>query len=164
MTAQSSLPGKRSVIKFKGHSLEFGRKTLLMGVLNSTPDSFYDGGKYKSVKDFITTAKKMVRDGADIIDIGGESTRPGAEAVSVTEEIRRVSPLIKALSSEVGIPISIDTTKSVVACEAVESGASIVNDIRGFGFDPMMASVVSRLDVPVVVMHTNGTPMTMQED
>ncbi len=134
-----------------------------MGILNVTPDSFYDGGNYFSVDKAIEYGEKLEAQGADIIDIGGESTRPGSEAVSEEEELKRVIPVLKELSKKINIPISIDTQKSKVAKEALESGASIVNDISALRYDPKMADVVKYYDVPVVLMHMKGSPKNMQE-
>ena len=130
--------------------------TYVMGILNVTPDSFSDGGKFNNVYSAIEAAKKMVEDGADIIDIGGESTRPGAEYVSVEEELNRVVPVIRALSKEINISISIDTYKSKVAEEAVKAGASLINDVWGFKKDPDMAKVAAKYDVAVCLMHNRN--------
>ncbi|MCX8069880.1 MAG: dihydropteroate synthase [Thermodesulfovibrionales bacterium] len=143
--------------------LDFSQKTYVMGILNTTPDSFSDGGLYYSFNDAIRHALSMVEQGADIIDIGGESTRPGSEPVSLQEEISRTIPVIKELSRLTSIPISIDTYKSEVAQRAIDAGASIVNDISGLAFDKDMASVVARNNVPIIVMHIKGKPKDMQE-
>jgi len=143
--------------------LEFGKRTLIMGILNVTPDSFYDGGKYSIWDRAVQRAEKMLEDGADIIDIGGESTRPGAEPVSLEEELDRVIPVIEAIR-DFPIPISIDTYKAKVAAEALKHGASIVNDISGLRFDPEMAKVVAKYNVPVIIMHIKGTPRDMQKN
>ncbi len=133
-----------------------------MGVLNITPDSFSDGGMHFDKSRAVDHALRMINDGADILDIGGESTRPGSDPVSLDEELRRTIPVIEALSKSISIPISIDTYKSDVAVRALEAGASIVNDISGMRFDPEMPTVVSRFKVPVVIMHMKGTPKNMQ--
>jgi dihydropteroate synthase len=133
-----------------------------MGVLNVTPDSFSDGGLHFDTGRAIEHAFKLVEDGADIIDIGGESTRPGSEAVPLDEELRRTIPLIKSLAKRLTVPISIDTCKAEVALMAVDAGASIVNDISGLRFDPLMAKAVASRSVPVIVMHIKGTPRDMQ--
>jgi dihydropteroate synthase len=151
-------------LAWKGFYFDFLRRTHIMGILNVTPDSFSDGGKYFDRKTAITHAIRMQDEGADIIDIGGESTRPGAEKVKEEEEIRRVVPVIEALSGRLKIPISIDTYKASVARAALLAGASMVNDISGLRFDPEMASVVAEHDVPVVIMHIKGTPKNMQKD
>ncbi|MEW6739489.1 MAG: dihydropteroate synthase [Nitrospirota bacterium] len=151
-------------IEWSGFSLNFDKKTYIMGVLNVTPDSFSDGGLFFSEKKAIEHALRLIEDGADIIDIGGESTRPGSEPVSVEEEIRRTIPVIKAISREIKVPISIDTYKSEVAKHALDAGASIVNDISGLRFDPEMPKVVSEYKVPVIIMHIKGRPKDMQQN
>ncbi|MCA9041674.1 MAG: dihydropteroate synthase [Planctomycetaceae bacterium] len=136
-----------------------------MGIVNVTPDSFSDGGEYATVDSAVAHALKLVDEGADILDIGGESTRPGAEVVTVEEELDRVVPVIAALSSQTDIPISIDTTKAEVARQSIEAGASIVNDISGLQFDPEMIPLcATHPDVGVICMHIQGTPQTMQDD
>jgi len=135
-----------------------------MGVLNITPDSFSDGGLFFNKNRAVEHALKMRDEGADIIDIGGESTRPGAENISVDEEIRRVIPVIEELAKRTEIPISIDTCKSSVAKAAVSSGASMVNDISGLRFDSKMPGVIAQHDIPVVIMHIKGTPKNMQKN
>lgn len=149
-------------IVWSSYSLDFSKKTYLMGILNVTPDSFSDGGRYFDSAHAIKRAYEMVEDGADILDIGGESTRPGSEAVSIEEEISRTIPVIKELSKNIKVPISIDTYKAEVARKALDAGASMVNDISGFRFDPDMPRVVSEYNVPVVLMHIKGTPKDMQ--
>ncbi|MCD6256701.1 dihydropteroate synthase [Candidatus Aerophobetes bacterium] len=135
-----------------------------MGILNLTPDSFYDGGKYKGEKEILNRVEQMVEEGADIIDIGGESTRPGALPVTEKEEIKRVIPYIRKITHLFDIPVSIDTYKSKVAISALEEGAQMVNDISGLRFDPEMVKVVSSYNVPVVIMHIKGTPRNMQNN
>lgn len=135
-----------------------------MGILNVTPDSFSDGGFFFDRAKAVTQALRMVEDGADIIDIGGESTRPGAEAVTLDEEVRRTIPVIEALAGTVRVPLSIDTYKAEVARRALEAGASMVNDISGLRFDPGMAEMVAGYGVPVIVMHIRGTPRDMQRN
>lgn len=142
--------------------LDFARKTHLMGVLNVTPDSFSDGGIYFDRSIAVKRAYEMVQDGADIIDIGGESTRPGSMPVSIEEEISRTIPVIEAISRNIKVPISIDTYKAEVAKRALDAGASIVNDISGLCFDPDMPHVISMYKVPVIIMHIKGTPQNMQ--
>lgn len=144
------------------YSLELGKRTCIMGILNITPDSFSDGGKFFNFENAIAQGEKLVEDGADILDIGGESTRPFSEPVSAQEEIRRVVPVIKKLAKRVSIPISIDTTKASVARQAIGAGASIINDIGALRFDGDMAEVAVQNDVPVILMHMQGTPKTMQ--
>lgn len=149
-------------LAWKDFLLDFSKKTYIMGILNVTPDSFSDGGLYFDKSIAIKRAIQMVEDEADIIDIGGESTRPGSEPVTIEEELRRVIPVIEALAKEIRIPISIDTYKSEVAKRALDVGASIINDISGLRFDPEMVRVVSEYKVPVVIMHIKGTPKNMQ--
>jgi len=134
-----------------------------MGVLNVTPDSFSDGGDFYAPATALAQAQRMVEAGADIIDIGGQSTRPGAEQVSVEAELDRVLPVVEAVRSALNVPISVDTTRASVAQRAVEAGADIVNDISGGTFDPEMLPVVAQLGVPIVLMHMRGTPQTMQQ-
>ncbi|GGI18435.1 dihydropteroate synthase [Gottfriedia solisilvae] len=135
------------------YSLPIHNETIIMGILNATPDSFSDGGKYNEVELAIQHAKKLIADGAKIIDVGGESTRPGAAVVSEEEEIKRVVPIIKALSNEIDVPISIDTYKSEVAKQAVEAGATIINDVWGAKKDPRIAEVAASYNVPICLMH-----------
>lgn len=144
--------------------LDFSKKTYIMGILNITPDSFSDGGLYLDKSIAIKRAYEMVEEGADIIDIGGESTRPGSEPVPLEEEIARTIPLIKEISKNIKVPISIDTYKSEVARRAIDAGASIVNDIGGLRFDPDMPKIITEYKVPVVIMHIKGTPKNMQRD
>lgn len=144
---------KKTVLSCGPYELDYGKKTLIMGILNATPDSFSDGGRYINVDDAVAKAKQLVADGADIIDIGGESTRPGAQFVSADEELSRVIPVIQAISREVAVPISIDTYKAEVAKQAVLAGAHIVNDIWGGKIDPVMPKTVADLDVPYIIMH-----------
>jgi dihydropteroate synthase len=153
------------------YSYTFGKKvydlssrTFVMGVLNVTPDSFSDGSKYMELDSAVLHAKRMESDGADFIDVGGQSTRPGAEEVSVEEEAKRVVPVIKALQGEVKIPISVDTYRSEIADEALKNGAVIVNDISGFNFDKNLPSVVAKHKASAVVMHIKGTPKDMQKN
>jgi dihydropteroate synthase len=135
------------------YTLDYGKKTLIMGILNATPDSFSDGGKYTDIEKAVLHAQQMVEDGADVIDIGGESTRPGHESVSEQEELERVIPVIEAIVKEVEVPISIDTYKSKVAKGALEAGAHIINDIWGAKADPMMAVVAASTGAPIILMH-----------
>ena len=137
---------------------------LIMGILNVTPDSFSDGGHFWKKDDAVAHGKAMAASGADIIDIGGESTRPFSEAVSFEEEIQRVLPVVESLASELSVPISIDTYKAEVAKRAIDAGATMVNDIGALRLDPEMARVVATFGVPVVVMHMKGTPGNMQSD
>jgi dihydropteroate synthase len=143
---------------------DLNSRTFIMGILNCTPDSFSDGGQFDDPSRAVRHALGMVEAGADFIDIGGESTRPGAEPVAAEEELRRVLPVIRLLARETTCPISIDTYKSDVARRALDAGASMVNDISGFSFDPVMADVTAEAGVPVVLMHTLGRPAVMQAD
>ena len=151
-------------ISWRNHSLICGRQTLIMGVLNVTPDSFSDGGNFFAFDDAVAQGAKLAADGADILDIGGESTRPFFDPVSVEEEIRRVVPVIEKLAPRVSIPISIDTTKAAVARRALEAGASIINDVSSLRLDRDMADLAAESGVPVILMHMLGTPKTMQVD
>jgi dihydropteroate synthase len=144
--------------------LEFAHRTLIMGVVNVTPDSFFDGGRRLDPAKAVADGAAMAASGADIIDIGGESTRPGARPVSEEEELARVLPVVRDLRREVRVPISIDTYKSSVARAALDAGADIVNDISALHFDPKMTSLVAAEKVPVVLMHMQGTPGTMQQE
>jgi dihydropteroate synthase len=146
----------------KGRKICWVTRPLVMGVVNVTPDSFYDGGRYTLPEMAIAHALTLVEQGADIIDIGGESTRPGADPVAENEELTRVIPVVEGLARKATIPISIDTTKSRVAARALECGASIVNDVTALRGDPAMASVIARSNAAVVLMHMQGTPQTMQ--
>lgn len=138
-------------------------KTLIMGILNVTPDSFYDGGKYNTIKQALIHTEQMISEGADIIDVGGESTRPGSNSVSEKEELRRVIPIIDAINKNFKIPVSIDTTKSMVARQALDSGATIVNDISGLSFDPALADIVSKYEAQIILCHTSSRPVDMQK-
>lgn len=144
---------KQRYIKSGKYSLNIEEKTLVMGILNITPDSFSDGGNYIDLDLAIYHAKEMVKNGADIIDIGGESTRPGSKAVSIDEELARVIPVINMLSKELDVPISIDTYKAEVAKQAIEAGASIINDVWGAKADPEMANIAAKYNVPIILMH-----------
>jgi dihydropteroate synthase len=155
---------KGFVLKWGNHSLNLGNRTHIMGVLNVTPDSFSDGGLYIQRDKAIEQGIAMAHEGADIIDIGGESTRPYSETVPCDKEIARVIPVIEALSKDIKIPISIDTCKAKVAVEALKAGASMINDISALRFDPEMASVVAEAGVPVILMHMQGTPGDMQKN
>lgn len=132
---------------------EYGKKTYIMGILNVTPDSFSDGGNYTNVEIAVKHAKEMIEEGADIIDVGGESTRPGHKFVSAEEEIKRISPVIKVLKNNIDVPISIDTYKSQVAEEALKLGVDMVNDVWGLTYDEDMATVIGKYDASVCIMH-----------
>ncbi len=153
------------------YSYTFGKKvydlsarTHVMGVLNVTPDSFSDGGRFMNAKDAIEHGRNMEKAGVDFIDVGGASTRPGAEEVSADEELKRVIPVITALSKEVSIPVSVDTYRAEVADEALKAGALIVNDISAFAFDAAMAETIAKHGASAIAMHIKGTPKDMQND
>ncbi|MDX6576074.1 MAG: dihydropteroate synthase [Blastocatellia bacterium] len=148
--------------KLARRSLPYGERTLVMGVLNITPDSFSDGGKFFSHERAVDHALRMIDEGADIIDIGGESTRPGSEFVTGEEELRRVLPVLRHLANLSSVPISVDTTKALVARAALEAGAEIINDISALRFDPALADEVAKAKAGLVLMHSRGTPKTMQ--
>ncbi|MFH1151039.1 MAG: dihydropteroate synthase [Actinomycetota bacterium] len=155
--------GRATGLEVLGHVLPLGERTLVMGVLNVTPDSFSESGTNYDPGDARSAALRMIEAGADIIDVGGESTRPGADPVSLEEELRRTVPLVEALASE-SVPVSIDTYKSDVASRALDAGACIINDISGLRFDPAMAGLAARREVPVIIMHMQGEPGNMQEN
>lgn len=150
--------------KFAGHRLVRQRLPLLMGILNVTPDSFSDGGQHPNVESAVAHGLQLAADGADIIDVGGESTRPGAAPVAVEEELRRTIPVIRELAQQTAVPISIDTTRSEVARQSLLAGAVIVNDISGLTFDDHMLDVCGDSDAGICLMHIRGTPQTMQQD
>jgi len=154
--------GERRSLSTRQGQLDFTRRTLVMGILNVTPDSFYGGSRRLDPAKAIADGVAMVASGADIIDIGGESTRPGAQPVTEAEELERVLPVVRGLRRAVAVPISIDTYKSNIARAALDAGADIVNDISALRFDPAMISLVARERVPLVLMHMQGTPQTMQ--
>ena len=153
-------------ITIRNKSFEWGKRTYLMGVLNITPDSFSDGGDFNTIESALAQAENMVKYGVDIIDIGGQSTRPGAADISLIEELNRVVPVVEMLRQNADIfadtPISVDTTRAQVAKAAVEAGADIINDISAATFDSEMLSTVAKLAVPIILMHLRGTPQTMQ--
>ena len=150
-------------MKIRDRTFNWGKSTFLMGVLNVTPDSFSDGGEFHTTKAALAQAQYLIASGADILDIGGQSTRPGAAEISPEEELNRVIPIIKAIREFSAIPISVDTTRAEIARACVATGADIVNDISGATFDAKMLSVVAELGVPIVLMHIRGTPATMQK-
>src|ERR1043166_9056228 len=141
--------------------MPIGERTLIMGILNVTPDSFSDGGQFTTLDTALAQAEKMIAEGVDIFDVGGESTRPGGEPVSFQEEIDRVVPVIEALARRIEVPLSVDTTKSEVARAALDAGAAIVNDISALRFDFYVADAVARAGAGLVLMHSRGTPATM---
>ncbi|HSA87742.1 MAG TPA: dihydropteroate synthase [Nitrospira sp.] len=147
----------------KGREIYCEGRPLVMGVVNVTTDSFYDGGRYVEPERAIDHALELVGQGADILDVGGESTRPGADSVSEEDELARVIPVVKGLVPRVPVPISIDTAKSRVAEVALDCGASIINDVSALRQDPAMASVIARADAGIILMHMQGSPLTMQQ-
>ena len=159
-----NLESRPHTIRCKKKVLHLDERTHVMGILNCTPDSFSDGGLYMDPHKAISHGIELASQGADIIDVGGESTRPGSKPLPADEELRRVIPVIEALSARVEIPISIDTYKSSIARKALEAGAEMINDISGLKFDRKVADVAAKYDVPVVLMHIKGTPEVMQLD
>ena len=156
-------PRKTFLLKLRSGKLTLGKRTLVMGVLNVTPDSFSDGGRFFQTQNAAKAALAMERAGADLLDIGAESTRPGSEGISAAEELRRLLPVLQALRGRLKIPISVDTQKASVAEMALGAGAEILNDISGLKNDPRMAEVAARFGAPLVLMHMRGTPRTMQK-
>ena len=153
-----------NIKNFNDWLLSKKKQSLIMGILNVTPDSFSDGGKYLEKNTAINHALEMIDQGADIIDIGGESTRPFSDPVSLKEEISRVVPVIEGIRKKSDICISIDTTKSQVATAALNSGASVINDVSAMEVDPLMVDVALKFDCPLIIMHMKGTPKNMQDD
>jgi len=153
---------KEYIFQVNGKEFTLGPKTWIMGVLNVTPDSFSDGGQYLDKNKAVKRGLRLIEEGSDIIDIGGESTRPGSEPIPAEEEIRRVIPVIKSLREKTEALISVDTTKSEVARAALDAGADIINDISSLRFDPGMAPLAAEKGVPVILMHMKGMPKTMQ--
>ena len=149
-------------IKIGDNLYDLGKKTLIMGILNVTPDSFYDGGRHDTIDNAIKHAIQMEKDGADIIDVGGESTKPGSVSVPLSVELARVIPVVEELVDKIKIPISVDTYKSEIAKKSLEIGAVMINDITALRMDKQLATVVAEHDVPVVLMHMKGTPNNMQ--
>jgi dihydropteroate synthase len=141
-----------------------GSRTLIMGILNVTPDSFSDGGRFFDHARAVDRAFEMAHEGADIIDIGGESTRPGSEGISLEEELERVIPVVEAIAPSIGIPVSIDTMKAGVAGAALDAGAMMVNDVSALGFDPHMAGLIASRGCSLALMHMRGEPRTMQDN
>jgi len=144
------------------YTLELGRQTCIMGVVNVTPDSFSDGGRFYDHHAAVAQGERLAAEGAAILDIGGESTRPFSDTVTVEEEIRRVVPVIEKLAQRVSVPISIDTTKAEVARQALKVGASIINDVSALRFDPAIAVLAAESDTPLILMHMLGEPKSMQ--
>lgn len=157
---------KSSAWHLRDRTFEWGQRTYLMGILNVTPDSFSDGGQFNTLSTALEQAQRMVEAGADILDIGGQSTRPGAEQITLEAEIERVIPVIQMLRQMdwmATVPISVDTTRAEVAKRAIAAGADIINDISGGTFEPEILSVAAALNVPIILMHMRGTPQTMQQ-
>ena len=146
------------------HTLVLGEQTRIMGIVNITPDSFSDGGHFFSPDRAVEQGLQLVAEGADILDIGGESTRPFSDPVGESEELDRVLPVIEKLAGQVSVPISIDTTKAAVAEQAIGAGATMINDVSALRMDPQMAATAARCRVPLILMHMKGTPKTMQVD
>ncbi|MGD8628005.1 MAG: dihydropteroate synthase [bacterium] len=143
-------------------TIDLNQRPFIMGILNVTPDSFYDSGAHAGTETALRHARQMVADGADIIDVGGESTRPGSDPVSAGDEIERIRPVVERLLEDSRVPISIDTRKADVARAMLRLGAHLINDVSGLKYDPAMAGIVAENGVPVVIMHMRGTPETMQ--
>ena len=150
-------------LTIRDHCFAWGKRTYIMGVINVTPDSFSDGGEFNHPSAALTQAQALVTGGADIIDIGGQSTRPGAKQISLAEELDRVVSVLQVVRKEVSLPISVDTTRASVAKAAIEAGADVINDISGGTFDREMLSFVAKAQVPIVLMHIRGNPGTMQK-
>jgi dihydropteroate synthase len=147
----------------QGHTLPVQERVLIMGVLNVTPDSFSDGGRYLGVETAVARAEEIEAEGADVLDLGGESSRPGSQPVPLDVELARVLPVLAALAGRLRIPISVDTTKAEVARRALDAGAAIINDISALRSDPAMADVVAKAQAGLILMHMQGTPATMQD-
>ncbi len=165
-SAQQKLKRKsrKMIIQFKTKKLDLSARTHIMGVLNVTPDSFSDGGRFFKLEDAVSQGMKMIGERADMIDVGGESTRPGSDPLPTEEELSRVIPVIEALSKKTDVPVSIDTYKAEVARRGLDAGAQMINDISALRFDPKMKEVASKYKVPIVLMHIKGTPKDMQKD
>jgi dihydropteroate synthase len=157
------LKRKKYKLRLRSGTMVLGERTLIMGVLNVTPDSFSDGGKFLTVRDAVKQALAMEKSGADLIDIGAESTRPGSTETNAEEELRRLLPVLKALRSKLRVPISVDTRKAVVAEASIREGAQIINDVSGLRHDAALAAVAAQYDAPIVLMHMRGVPRTMQK-
>jgi dihydropteroate synthase len=157
------IPRRKFRLKLRSRTLILGPRTLVMGVLNVTPDSFSDGGNFLSQEKAVQHALQMERDGADLIDIGAESTRPGSVGINAEEEWSRLAPVLAALRTRLKIPVSIDTRKSEIAAKAIESGAELINDVSGLKHDPRIAKISARARVPLILMHMRGEPQTMQQ-
>ncbi|MDA2934937.1 dihydropteroate synthase [Acidobacteria bacterium AH-259-D05] len=151
------------ILRARDKKLELGRRTRVMGVVNITPDSFFDGGRFLERSQAIERCLELAEKGADILDLGGESSRPGAQPVSSEEELNRILPVLQEVRKKVSILISVDTYKAAVAQEAFKEGADLVNDISAFRFDSQLPQVIRKWDAAVVLMHMRGTPESMQE-
>jgi dihydropteroate synthase len=151
-------------MRFRSRNMDLSTRTHIMGVLNVTPDSFSDGGKFLRFEDAVDQGMRMAEEGADIIDVGGESTRPGSDPLPLDEELSRVIPVISSLSKKTDVPVSVDTYKSEVARRALDAGAQMINEISALRFDPQMRKVAAESKVPVALMHIKGTPKDMQRD
>lgn len=147
----------------RNQQFDWGQRTYLMGILNVTPDSFSDGGQFNTVDAALAQTRCLVDSGADIVDVGGQSTRPNAEEISVEAELNRVVPIVQKIRQEMNVPISVDTTRAAVARAAIAAGADIINDISGATYDSEMLSTAAELQVPIILMHIRGTPQTMQQ-
>lgn len=161
--AETLWPGRAETWRLRSRALRFGRRPLLVGILNVTPDSFSDGGRFLDPQAAIEQGLRMQAEGADVIDVGGESTRPYSEPVAADAELARVVPVVRALSGRLSIPISIDTTKAVVARAALDAGAEIINDVSAMTVDPQMLPLAAGSGAAVCLMHMQGTPTTMQD-
>lgn len=148
--------------RIRGRTLTLNCRALVLGIVNVTPDSFSDGGQHARTEQAIAHGLELVSQGADLLDVGGESTRPGAQPISVEEELRRVVPVVEGLAAQTAVPLSVDTSKAEVARACLKAGAHVVNDVTGLRGDPAMAPVVNNLGAGVIVMHMQGTPQTMQ--
>jgi dihydropteroate synthase len=157
------IPRRKFRLKLRSSTLILGQRTLVMGVLNVTPDSFSDGGNFFSQEKAVQHALQMEREGADLLDIGAESTRPGSLGINAEEEWSRLAPVLAALRTRLKIPISVDTRKSEIAAKAIEGGAGIINDVSGLKHDPRIAEISARARVPLILMHMRGEPQTMQQ-
>lgn len=157
-------PRKHYTIRLRNSALELGDRTLVMGILNATLDSFSDGGRFADPESALKQARHLIASGADVLDVGGESTRPFSDPVPLETELERVIPLIRAVRIESDIPISVDTTKCEVARQALDAGADIINDVSALRFDPAMVRLAAETGAPVILMHMLGTPRTMQEN
>jgi dihydropteroate synthase len=158
----SNLSSNSAILRTSRREIKVGERTLIMGIINATPDSFSDGGRFATPANAVEEGIRMVEDGADIIDIGGESSRPGSDPVPEEEELRRVIPVIRGLAGRISVPLSIDTMKAAVAREAIAEGAEIINDISSMNYDDRMATVVAEAGAAVILMHMRGLPKTMQ--